>query len=113
MKSVDDSKSSKLDQERDQLAVLVSDYTQVLEKAGVTIKEDNTLSVDEKTLKAADISDLKRLFNGNASFTYNVSKKASMIGVTANSEANSMKNYTSAGNYDQTLTTGNLMDSII
>lgn len=113
MKSVDDSKSSKLDQERDQLAVLVSDYTQALEKAGVTIKEDNTLSVDEKTLKAADISDLKRLFNGNASFTYNVSKKASMIGVTANSEANSMKNYTSAGNYDQTLTTGNLMDSII
>lgn len=113
MKSVDDSKSSKLDQERDQLAVLVSDYTQALEKAGVTIKEDNMLSVDEKTLKAADISDLKRLFNGNASFTYNVSKKASMIGVTANSEANSMKNYTSAGNYDQTLTTGNLMDSII
>ena len=113
IKSVDDSKLSKLDQEKDQLTVLVSDYAQVLEKAGVTIKEDNTLSVDEKTLKAADISDLKKLFNGNASFTYNVSKKASMIGVTANSEANSMKNYTSAGNYDQTLTTGNLMDSII
>ena len=113
IKSVDDSKLSKLDQEKDQLTVLVSDYAQVLEKAGVTIKEDNTLSVDEKTLKAADISDLKKLFNGNASFTYNVSKKASMIGVTAKSEANSMKNYTSAGNYDQTLTTGNLMDSII
>ena len=113
MKSVDDSGSSKLDQERDQLTVLVSDYAQALEKVGVTINEDSTLSVDEKTLKAADIADLKKVFNGNASFTYNVSKTASMIGVTANSEANTMKNYTSAGGYDNTLTTGSLMDSII
>lgn len=113
VKSVDDSDSTKLDQELDNMTSVVSDYTQALKEVGVTVNEDNTLSVDEKTLKAADISDLKKLFNGNASFTYNVSTKASMIGVTANSEANTMKNYTSTGNYDQAFSTGNLMDSLI
>ncbi len=113
VKSVEASDSSKLDQELDSLTVVVTDYSQALKDVGVTINKDNTLSVDEKTLKAADISDLKKLFNGNASFTYNVSSKASMIGVTANSEANTMKNYTSAGDYDQAFSTGNLMDSLI
>lgn len=114
LKSVEDSDSTKLDQEADALTSLVTDYAASLEKVGITInKEDNTLSVDEATFKAADISDLKKLFNGNASFTYNVSSKASMIGVTANSEANTMKNYTSTGTYDQTLTSGSLLDSLI
>lgn len=113
VKSVNDSSSTKLDQELDNMTAIVTDYSQALKEVGVTINEDNTLSVDEKTLKASDISDLKKLFNGNASFTYNVATKASMIGVTANSEANTMKNYTSTGTYDQVLSTGNLMDSLI
>lgn len=113
MKSVDDSASTKLDQERDDLSVLVTDYSQALKDVGVTVNKDKMLSVDEKTLKAADISDLTNLFNGNASFTYKVSKKVAAIGATANSEANTMKNYTTTGNYDQAFSTGNLMDSLI
>ena len=114
LKSVDNSDSTKLDQERDNLTSVVSSYAVQLEKAGITVnEEDNTLSVDKDVLKAADIADLKKLFNGNASFTYNVSTKASMIGVSANSEANTMKNYTSSGTYDQSLSTGNLLDSLI
>lgn len=113
VKSVNGSDSTKLDQELDNLTAVVTDYSQLLKNVGVTINEDNTLSVDEKTLKEADISELKKVFNGNASFTYNVSTKASMIGVTANSEANTMKNYTSTGDYDQAFSTGNLMDSLI
>ena len=114
LKSVDNSDSTKLDQERDNLTSVVSSYAVQLEKAGITVnEEDNTLSVDKDVLKATDIADLKKLFNGNASFTYNVSTKASMIGVSANSEANTMKNYTSSGTYDQSLSTGNLLDSLI
>lgn len=114
LESVEDSDSTKLDQETDDLTSIVTDYAVQLEKAGITINEkDNTLSVDEKTFKAADIDDLKKLFNGNASFTYKVATKASMVGVTAESEANTMKNYTSGGTYDQSLTSGNLLDSLI
>ncbi len=113
VKSVNRSDSTKLDQELDNMTGIVSDYTQALKEVGVTVNEDDTLTVDEETLKASDISDLKKLFNGNASFTYNVSTKASMIGVTANSEANTMKNYTSTGNYDKSFTSGNLLDSLI
>ena len=113
VKSVNGSDSSKLDLELDNMTSIVSNYTQALKEVGVTVNEDKTLSVDKDTLKAADISDLKKLFNGNASFTYNVSTKASMIGVTANSEANTMKNYTNTGDYDNAFTTGNLMDSLI
>lgn len=114
LESVEDSDSSKLDQEKDNLTSVVTDYAAELEKVGITINEkDNTLSVDEKTFKAADIDDLKKLFNGNASFTYKVATKASMVGATAESEANTMKNYTSNGTYDQSLTSGNLLDSLI
>lgn len=114
LKSVEDSDSSKLDQEADNLTSIVSDYVAKLEEVGITINEkDNTLSIDEKTFKAADIDDLKTLFNGNASFTYKVATKASMVGTTAESEANIMKNYTSNGTYDQSLTSGSLLDSLI
>jgi len=114
LKSVNDSESSKLDQEADNMKVLVSDYAVALEKVGVIInKEDSTLSIDEKAFKASDVDDLKRLFNGRASFTYNVATKASTIGASAESEANTMKNYTSYGTHDQSLTSGSLLDSLI
>lgn len=112
-KSVEDSNTAKLDREFDELAVMVTNYSQSLKEVGITINEDNTLSVDESTLKAADISQLKKLFNGNSSFAYKVAAKTSMIGATAESEAKIMKNYTNKGGYDQSFSTGNLMDSII
>ena len=114
LSAVKDSGSSRLDQETDALTLIATDYTTQLEKAGISInKEDHTLSVDEKTFKAAEVDDLKKLFNGNASFTYKVASKASMVGATAESEANTMKNYTSNGTYDQALSSGNLLDSLI
>lgn len=113
VKSAGDSGMSKIDREFDELAVMVTDYSQSLKDVGITINKDNTLSVDEDTLKAADVSSLKQLFNGNASFAYKVAAKTSMIGATAESEAKIMKNYTSKGSYDQSFSTGNLMDSIV
>ena len=114
LKSVSNSGSTKLDQETDGLTTLVSGYAAKLEAVGITIgKTDHALSVDEKTFKSAKIEDLKQLFNGNASFTYKVASKASMVGATAESEANTMKNYTGDGTYSQALSSGNLMDSFI
>ena len=92
---------------------LVSGYKNSLQEVGISIQDDNTFSVDEQAFKASDMDKVKNLFNGNTSFTYVVSTKASIIGTTANNEANAMKNYTSAGNYDKSFSTGNLLDSLI
>lgn len=51
----------------------------LLGKAGISIGEDNKLTVDEEKLKKADISDLKTLFTGNGSFVDRIAAKASAI----------------------------------
>lgn len=51
----------------------------MLGKVGITIGEDNKLSVDEDKLKKADISDLKTLFSGYGSFADQIATKASAI----------------------------------
>lgn len=114
LESVKDSDSEKVYSEADDLVRLVEDYKASLEKVGITINEDDELVVSEKEFKAADVDDMKKLFNGNASFAYVLSTKASFVGATANSEANVMKTYNSLGGYENSASSmGNLMDSII
>lgn len=113
LKSVNNSDSSKLDNELDNMTSVVSGYKPALEEIGITFDKNNNMVVDKDKLQASDVEDVKKLFNGNASFTYKVASKASMIGVTANSEANSMKNYTNTGDYSTAFSSGNLMDSLI
>ena len=113
LKSMKNSDSDKVEKEISGLTNLVSGYKNSLQEVGISIQDDNTFSVDEQAFKASDMDKVKNLFNGNTSFTYVVSTKASIIGTTANNEANAMKNYTSAGNYDKSFSTGNLLDSLI
>jgi len=84
-----------------------------LENVGISIQEDNTLAIDEKAFKAANMESVSKLFTGNSSFAYTVSTRASMIGATAASEANSMKNYDNSGNYSDAYSVGNLLNSIV
>lgn len=51
----------------------------LLGKVGISIGEDNKLTVDKEKLKKADISDLKTLFTGNGSFADQITTKASAI----------------------------------
>lgn len=97
----------------DGVTMLVGDYESALKEVGITTGKDDTLSVDKDTFKKADMDEVKKLFNGNASFAYLVSKRAAYVGAEANREANVMKNYDSNGNYDNSLGTGNILDSII
>ena len=114
LKSVKDSDSDKVSGEADDLVKLVEDYKASLEKVGITIGKDDELVVSEKDFKAADVDDMKKLFNGNASFAYVLSTKASYVGAAANSEANLMKTYNSLGGYENSTTSmGNLLDSLI
>ena len=111
---MDKSGSEKISGEVDDMIRLVEGYEKSLNSLGITIDEDDKLVVSEKDFKAADMEDAKKLFNGNTSFTYVVSTKASVVGTTANSEANVMKNYNSNGSYENALSSmGNLLDSLI
>ena len=114
LESVKDSDSEKVLGEAKDMVRLVEDYKTSLEKVGITIGKDDELVVSEKDFKAAEVDDMKKLFNGNASFAYVLSTKASFVGATANSEANVMKTYNSLGGYENAASSmGNLMDSLI
>ena len=51
----------------------------LLNQAGITVNDDNTLSLDKDKLKAADKSTLKTLFSGSGSFVDQMNQKASAL----------------------------------
>ena len=59
----------------------------LLEKVGITIGSDNTLSIDEKAFKNADMKTVENLFNSKGSFAYGVQTRASYIEMYAKSDA--------------------------
>lgn len=84
----------------------------MLSEIGITINEDNTLSLDEETFKKSDMSTVKSLFNGNGSYAYRVSAQASLIDFAAETEGAKANTYTGAGNYSNAYSTGNLIDAL-
>ena len=54
-------------------------YTGNLNRAGITIGSDNTLSLDEDKFKNANASDIKSLFTGSVSFGKNTQEKLYQI----------------------------------
>ncbi len=85
----------------------------LLSQVGVTIGENNKLTVDEKTLKAANINDLKSLFSGVGSYAYSVSSTASMINSAATNEIQKMNTYTSTGAYSYSASVGKIYDGTV
>ena len=55
----------------DQTAV----YNRALSRVGISIGEDNTLSLDENAFATADIADVESLFTGSVSFGKNIQMK--------------------------------------
>lgn len=84
----------------------------LLSEVGITINDDNTLSLDEETFKNADMTTVKSLFNGNSSYAYRVSAQASLIDFAASTESTKANTYTGAGTYSNAYSAGNIVDSI-
>lgn len=82
-----------------------------LNKIGITVGEDGTLSVDKDTFMKADMGSVKTLFNGTGSYGYQVSAQASLINFSAEREASKAATYTAAGDYSSVLNTGNLYNN--
>lgn len=85
----------------------------LLSSVGISVGEDNTLSVNSDKLKSASIANLKSLFQGVGSYAYNVSTSASMIGARADSAANTASLYSAQGSYESLANTGNLMNAFL
>lgn len=87
----------------------------MLSRIGITIGEDNKLSVDEKKLKAADMTTVKSMMNGNGSFAYGVQTKASFISMYAKNDQNKASGvYGSSATYTASLfSNGDIWNSFI
>jgi hypothetical protein len=112
MDSSQDSSSSTIVSSAKNMANSVSSYKDSLKNVGITIDDDNKLSIDKDTFQSADIDDIKSLFNGKSSLAYVVSMRAVSMGNTAYSESNSSSLYTSSGTYSS-VSTSDLYSSLV
>ena len=71
----------------------------MLEDIGIKINSDNTLSIDEKAFKEADMRDVKNLFNGSHSLSAKAYQKAIEINNLSSSAASSTSLYNSKAGY--------------
>lgn len=78
---------------------LTNRYSRALEEVGISINSDNTLSVDEDKLNNAKTDNLKKLFNGTASYASFASQRASMVSDAATRAASSSGLYNKSGSY--------------
>ena len=85
-------------------AVYMTNSTKAYEKSlteiGITIGEDDKLSLDEDKLKSADTDKVKGLLNSSSSFVGQTARKAAKIGAAAQNVVNGVGTYSSTGNYN-------------
>lgn len=74
-------------------------YKNSLSEVGITIGKDNTLSVDEEKLKAANVDSLKRVFNGSTSYAALTANRSTSIGQAAARAVSTANTYGSTGSY--------------
>ena len=84
----------------------------LLGKMGFKINADNTLSLDEEKFKAADMTVVKSLFNGEGSFASRIQDFASNIYRNVNASLGNTNSYTAAGTFSN-YTSGNIVDSLL
>lgn len=83
----------------------------LLEKVGITLNDDDTLSIDEKAFKSANMTTVKSLFNNTGSYAYKASAQASLIDFAAENESSKANTYTMNGTYGNNYSMGSIMDT--
>lgn len=82
----------------------------LLSKIGITIGEDNKLSVDASKVKEAKMSDIFSLFNGSGSYGSMIESSSSSLVNQINAENNKLNSYNAMGGYSQYGAVGNIYD---
>ena len=109
--SADEADSYKIEKGLDALTDTTKIYNKMLSNVGITVNEDQTLSIDEEKFKGADMEKVQELFQSTGSYAYSVSAKASMLDYYASSESNKADTYNVNGNYSGNFATGNLFST--
>ena len=79
IKKSSESENSNVIKQTDYLKDLINSNKSAFEKIGVTVKSDKSLSIDESKFKAADMSDVKKLFTGSYSFAEKMTDRINQI----------------------------------
>ncbi len=83
----------------------------MLSKIGITINEDNTLSIDKAAFEKADMETVKSMFQNTGAYGYSVSAQASLINFAAEQAISKADTYTVNGTYNNAYNTGNLFNT--
>lgn len=110
--NVSKSDSSSVKNASDNMTNITNLYANSLKDIGITIGEDNKLTIDEKTFKAADAGKIKSAFNGSHSFAASISSQASFVNSAATREAAKANTYTDSGKYSNNFSSGDLFSSL-
>lgn len=86
--------------------------SKMLSKIGITMETDGKLTLDKTEFMKADMNKVKSLFNGNGSYGYQISAKASMINYYASREAGKANTYTSKGSYSYNYSSGDILNKL-
>ncbi|MBO4901580.1 MAG: hypothetical protein J5518_02145 [Lachnospiraceae bacterium] len=89
---------------------MVEKHSNSLADLGITIGEDNKLSLNESIAEKADKSVYKALFDGVGSLGDMIAGKASGIVNSVNAENNKLSNYTQGGTFANAGAVGNIYD---
>ena len=88
-----------------------TDPESILNQVGVTLNEDDTLSINEEAFKSANMTTVKSLFNNTGSYAYKASAQASLIDFAAENESSKANTYTMNGTYGNNYSMGSIMDT--
>ncbi len=108
-----ESSSSNIKNTLSNLKTYTSANKKMLNKIGVSISDDGSLSVDKEKFMAADMSDIKSVFNGTGSYAYYVQSKSAMMSYYAENEASKGSTYTPGGGYSYNYSTGEIVNNFI
>lgn len=103
--------SNTLSRRTDWMTRITSNSSKALEKVGITVNSDKTLSLDKTALSEADLSDIKSAFYGNSSYAGQVNSSANLMAQVAARGGSSTTSslYTSQGSYN-TLSSSSMYD---
>ena len=89
---------------------MMSKHQAMLSDLGITIGEDNKLTLDEEAAGKAGANVYKSLFDGVGSLGDMLASKASGIVSSVNAENNKLSNYTAGATFANTASVGNIYD---
>ena len=110
MKAVTDTDDSTVSRRVTSLTNETVSNQKALNRLGITMNLDGTLSLNKETFMNADMSKAKSLFNGNGSYAYQVSAQASLINYAADNAITKGSSYGVNGAYSSGFSSGNLFN---